>query len=202
MAGNKGHASSPASQVHRPRLKDPVALHQVQALGPNDCATINDPASVGALTQWSQLVSVDHISPVGQTGADADTLFAARKAALEINGPWAAAGYQSAGINLGIAPVPVGSAGPVTLASTVPLMIERTTPHAAQAEEFLACPETLEVVEHVVIGGEDLLATNSKETADKVIPRTSLRHRLDGTRLSVELPPVSWTMTRLQPVTG
>jgi multiple sugar transport system substrate-binding protein len=34
--------------------------------------------------------------------------------------------------------VPVGSAGPVTLASTVPLMIERTTPHPAQAEEFLA----------------------------------------------------------------
>ena len=34
---------------------------------------------------------------------------------MEINGPWAAAGYRSAGINLGIAPVPVGPAGPVTL---------------------------------------------------------------------------------------
>ena len=107
-------------------------------IGTNGCALINDPASVAALTQWSQLVSVDHISPVGQTGADADTLFAARKAAMEINGPWAADGYKSAGINLGIAPVPVGSAGPVTLASTVPLMIERTTPHPAQAEQFLA----------------------------------------------------------------
>jgi hypothetical protein len=27
-----GHACSPASQVHRPRLQDPVALHQVQPL--------------------------------------------------------------------------------------------------------------------------------------------------------------------------
>jgi multiple sugar transport system substrate-binding protein len=107
-------------------------------IGANDCAAINDPASVAALTQWSQLVSKDHISPIGQTGADADTLFAARKAAMEINGPWAAAGYKSSGINLGIAPVPVGSAGPVTLASTVPLMIERTTAHPTQAEEFLA----------------------------------------------------------------
>jgi ABC-type glycerol-3-phosphate transport system substrate-binding protein len=107
-------------------------------IGPNNCALVNDKASVAALTKWSQLVSHDHISPIGQTGADADTLFSSRKAAMEINGPWAAAGYKTAGINLGIAKVPAGSAGPVTLASTVPLMIERTTPHAAQAEQFLA----------------------------------------------------------------
>jgi ABC-type glycerol-3-phosphate transport system substrate-binding protein len=107
-------------------------------IGKNNCAVINDSASVAALTQWSQLVMQDHISPVGQTGADADTLFSSRKAAMEINGPWAADGYKSAGINLGIAEVPVGSAGPVTLGSTVPLMIEKSTPHPAQAEEFLA----------------------------------------------------------------
>jgi multiple sugar transport system substrate-binding protein len=107
-------------------------------IGANNCASINDPASVAALTQWSQLVMQDHISPIGQTGADADTLFSSQKAAMEINGPWAADGYKSAGINLGMAEVPVGSAGPVTLASTVPLMIERTTQHPAQAEEFLA----------------------------------------------------------------
>jgi len=37
----------------------------------------------------------DHISPVGQTGADADTLFSSRKAAMRSTG-WAADGYQSA----------------------------------------------------------------------------------------------------------
>jgi ABC-type glycerol-3-phosphate transport system substrate-binding protein len=104
----------------------------------NNCAAINSPASVAALSKWSRLVNDDHISPVGQAGADADTLFASKKAAMEINGPWAAAGFRKAGINLGIAAVPVGSAGPVTLASTVPLMIERTTHHAAQAQEFLS----------------------------------------------------------------
>ena len=107
-------------------------------IGPKGCALINDPASVAALTQWTQLVSRDDISPVGQTGADADTLFASKKAAMEINGPWAASGYQADGIKLGMASVPVGSAGPVTLASTVPLMIERTTKYPAQAEEFLS----------------------------------------------------------------
>jgi multiple sugar transport system substrate-binding protein len=107
-------------------------------VGADGCAKVNDPASVAALTQWSQLVIQNHISPVGQAGADADTLFSSRKAAMEINGPWAAAGYKSAGINLGMAQVPVGSAGPVTLASTVPLMIEKKTPHPAEAEQFLA----------------------------------------------------------------
>ena len=107
-------------------------------IGTNNCAAINSPASVSALTKWSGLVNDNHISPVGQSGAGADTLFSSKKAAMEINGPWAAAGFKSAGINLGIAEVPVGSAGPVTLASTVPLMIERTTKHAAEAKQFLA----------------------------------------------------------------
>jgi alpha-L-arabinofuranosidase len=82
------------------------------------------------------------------------------------------------------------------------LAVNRHEHEAANLDVRLACPEGLQVIEHVVIGGEDLLATNSKGTPDRVVPRTSTRHRLDGIRLSVELPPVSWTMTRLQPVTG
>lgn len=107
-------------------------------LGANGCATLNSAKSVDALKQWSTLVTQDHISPVGQSGADADTLFSAGKAAMEINGPWAAAGFTKAGIDLGIAQVPVGPAGPVTLGSTVPLMVERSSKHTEQAQQFLA----------------------------------------------------------------
>lgn len=107
-------------------------------VGSDNCAVINKQESVDALTKWANLVKDDHISPVGQAGADADTLFASKKAAMEINGPWAAQGFKDAGINLGIAEVPVGSAGPVTLASTVPLMIEQSGEHVAEAEQFLA----------------------------------------------------------------
>ena len=102
------------------------------------CATIASAESVAALQQWSALVTQDKISPVGQTGADADTLFSANRAAMEINGPWAAAGYRTAGVNLGIAQVPVGSAGPTTLASTVPLMVAKSGKHVAEAQQFLA----------------------------------------------------------------
>ena len=109
-----------------------------EVIDSSGCAQVASAASISALQKWSNLVTKDKISPVGQTGADADTLFSAKKAAMEINGPWAAAGFRSAGVDLGIAQVPVGSAGPVTLGSTVPLMIERQTKHAAQAQEFLA----------------------------------------------------------------
>lgn len=102
------------------------------------CAVIAQPASVQALQTWADLVTKDKVSPVGQTGADADTLFSAKKAAMEINGPWAAAGFKAAGIDLGIAAVPVGAGGPVTLASTVPLAVAKSTKHKAQALEFLA----------------------------------------------------------------
>jgi multiple sugar transport system substrate-binding protein len=102
------------------------------------CAVIDQPPSVQALQTWADLVAKEQVSPVGQTGADADTLFSAKKAAMEINGPWAAAGYKQAGINLGIAQVPVGAGGPVTLASTVPLAVERLTKHKAESLQFLS----------------------------------------------------------------
>lgn len=103
----------------------------------NGCATINSAASVSTLQTWAGLVANKHVSPIGQTGADADTLFSAKKAAMELNGPWAADGFRKAGIDVGVAPVPVGSAGPVTLASTVPLMVAKSSKHQAQALEFL-----------------------------------------------------------------
>ncbi|TCO54056.1 ABC transporter substrate-binding protein [Actinocrispum wychmicini] len=106
--------------------------------GADGCATINSSASVQALRTWADLVANDHVSPVGQTGSDADTLFSAKKAAMELNGPWAAAGFRKAGVDVGIAPVPVGSAGPVTVASTVPLMVAKNTKHQAESLEFLS----------------------------------------------------------------
>lgn len=65
----------------------------------------------------------------------------------------------------------------------------------------LGWSDPLQVVEHVVMGGQDLLATNSKDTPNRVAPRTSGQHSVDGGQLSVELPPLSWTMIRLLPVT-
>jgi alpha-N-arabinofuranosidase len=56
-----------------------------------------------------------------------------------------------------------------------------------------------EVVEHVVLGGQDLLATNSESAPRRVEPRASNLHDVEPTGLSVQLPPLSWSMIRTAP---
>ncbi|HEY8588049.1 MAG TPA: extracellular solute-binding protein, partial [Naasia sp.] len=101
------------------------------------CSVIGSPESIESLTTWSQLVA-DGVAPVGLTGAESDALFSAGEAAMQLNGPWAAAGYTDAGIDLGVAPVPTGVDGDVTLASTVPLAASAQTDHPAEVQEFMA----------------------------------------------------------------
>lgn len=103
------------------------------------CSAVQTKASQQGLETWGDLVAKDKVSPVGLTGAEADSLFSAGKAAMEINGPWAAPGYKSAGIDLGIVKVPVGVDGTsTTLGSIAPLSISAKTKYPTQAQEFLA----------------------------------------------------------------
>ncbi len=101
------------------------------------CSVLGSAANIESLTTWAGLVQ-DGVAPVGLTGAESDALFSAGQAAMQLNGPWAAPGYTSAGIDLGVAAVPVGVDGPVTLGSTVPLAVSASTEHPAEAQEFLA----------------------------------------------------------------
>ncbi|OEI67767.1 ABC transporter substrate-binding protein [Curtobacterium sp. ER1/6] len=103
------------------------------------CSAVQTSASKQGLETWGDLVAKDGVSPVGLTGAEADSLFSAGKAAMEINGPWAASGYESAGIDLGIVKVPVGVDGKSsTLGSIAPLSISAKTKYPEQAQQFLA----------------------------------------------------------------
>jgi multiple sugar transport system substrate-binding protein len=101
------------------------------------CSALDSPANIASLTTWAGIVQ-EGVAPVGLTGAESDALFSAGQAAMQLNGPWAASGYTDAGIDLGVAAVPVGVDGPVTLGSTVPLAISAATKHPAEAQEFLA----------------------------------------------------------------
>ena len=103
------------------------------------CSALSTPASQAGLTTWANLVKDDHISPVGQTGAEANSLFAAGKAAMEINGPWAAGSYSAAKVDFGVVKVPTAADGSnVTLGAIAPLAISAKTKYPAQAQEFLA----------------------------------------------------------------
>jgi multiple sugar transport system substrate-binding protein len=100
------------------------------------CSVLDSDASIEGLQSWVDLVESGAL-PVGLTGAESDSLFSAGKAAMQLNGPWAAAGYAEAGIDFGVAPVPTGVDGAVTLGSTVPLAIAAGTDHPAEAQAFL-----------------------------------------------------------------
>ena len=100
------------------------------------CSVLDSPENIAGLESWVDLVE-SGAAPVGLTGAESDSLFSAGKAAMQLNGPWAAAGYTEAGIDFGVAPVPTGVNGPVTLGSTVPLAIAAGTDHPAEAQAFL-----------------------------------------------------------------
>ncbi|MBN9606834.1 MAG: ABC transporter substrate-binding protein [Actinomycetales bacterium] len=67
--------------------------------------------TIAAFDFWNDLIQNDHISPVGLTGVDGDSLFSAGRAGMLMNGPWASAGFTDAGVNFDVAPVPAGPAG-------------------------------------------------------------------------------------------
>jgi len=99
---------------------------------------LSDPATVAAVQQWSTLIVKDGITPKNISGADADSLFQAQKAAMEVNGPWATTGYAQAKVNFGLAPVPAGPAGTITLADVIAMSINAKDSPAkiAAAETF------------------------------------------------------------------
>ncbi|GII76797.1 ABC transporter substrate-binding protein [Sphaerisporangium rufum] len=82
-------------------------------------ATLDDPATIEAAKRWTGLVTKDKISPIGQSGGDADKLFQSKKAAMEIVGPWMTTGFKDAGIDFGIAMPPAGPKAEVTLGTSV-----------------------------------------------------------------------------------
>ncbi|HEX6525169.1 MAG TPA: ABC transporter substrate-binding protein [Streptosporangiaceae bacterium] len=97
---------------------------------------LSNPASISAVTQWATLVIKHGIAPQNINGADADSLFQAQKAAMEMNGPWATTGYKTAGVNFGLAPVPAGPAKAVTLAAVVAMSLNaKDTPAQVSAAE-------------------------------------------------------------------
>ncbi len=91
---------------------------------------------------------------------------------------------------------------PETGAMTV-FAVNRHETEPGLLELKLHTDEPLRVVEHVVLGGDDLLATNSKRLPDRVGPRSSTDHTAThagtGSGLSIGLPPVSWSLLRLDP---
>ncbi len=91
---------------------------------------VDSPENVATLKFWAAAVKDHKISPTGLSGADADGLFVAGKAAMTLGGPWLAT--AAADIDWGIASLPAGPAGVKASALAVDLSI---TSQAGDAEK-------------------------------------------------------------------
>jgi multiple sugar transport system substrate-binding protein len=102
--------------------------------------TLDSPQSIQAMTQWTNLVRTDHVTPVGTSGADADKLMSAGDAAMEINGPWLTSTLDQAKIDYGVAMVPAGPVAQTTLSDSVQFSLGSRATGAKKkaAEEFFA----------------------------------------------------------------
>ena len=108
-------------------------------LNAQGCSVLDSPKTVQAVSSWANLIVKDQITQIGLAGQDADNLFSAQKAAMEINGPWAIGEYVPAKVNFGLAPVPVGAIGKlVTTGSTVPMVVNAKSKNMAAALTFFA----------------------------------------------------------------
>src|SRR6185312_3451760 len=88
---------------------------------------------------------------------------------------------------------------PETGALTV-FAVNRNEQDSGRLDLKLVTSEDLRVVEHLVMGGVELMATNSQSAPNRVTPRESTQHELAEGKLSVVLPPVSWSVLRLDAV--
>lgn len=100
-------------------------------------SALSDPKTVAALKTWTDLVKNDKVSPTGLSGAEADKLFQSQKAAMEVSGPWLTNGFTDAKLNFDVAPLPAGPAGPVTLADSVIMMVNKSTKNPDAALQFV-----------------------------------------------------------------
>ncbi len=77
------------------------------------------------------------VSPLGLTGQESDNVFAAGKASMEWNGPWAINGFTNAGIDLGIALLPAGPAGRVTWGGDTAMVMNKDSKVKDAAWSFM-----------------------------------------------------------------
>ncbi|MFN8490180.1 MAG: ABC transporter substrate-binding protein [Caldilineaceae bacterium] len=98
---------------------------------------LDDPKTIAAIKEWTDLIKDKHILALGLSGVEADNLFQTGKAAMEIVGPWVSTGFKDAGINFDICQIPAGPAGRFTQGNGVYMTINKNSKHKEAAYELL-----------------------------------------------------------------
>lgn len=103
-------------------------------------AVIDSPENADTLAFWYDAIVTNQISPTGVDGIEADSVFSSGRAAMTFGGPWMTFIAGDAGIDYGIAPIPVGPEAQAASAIGLTLSVTEQGDEAkiAAAQEFLA----------------------------------------------------------------
>lgn len=104
-------------------------------------SVLNSAENANTMTFFSELIKDYQVSPAVAAGADIDTLFQTEKCAMYMCGPWAVAGFEAAGLNFDVAPVPEGPGGAATLGDSVVLCMTangESNGNRAEVYEFMS----------------------------------------------------------------
>lgn len=88
---------------------------------------LDDPKTIEAVQNFSDLIINDKILALGLSGVEADSLFQTQKAAMTISGPWVSTGFTDAGLNFQICQIPEGPAGRFTQGSGSYFVMNKNT---------------------------------------------------------------------------
>ncbi|WP_447009824.1 ABC transporter substrate-binding protein [Saccharothrix hoggarensis] len=103
-------------------------------------SALTRPESVSAVRTWVDLIREEHVSPIGLSGLEAEAAFSRGEAAMVITGPWAISGFQEAGVDFDVAPVPAGPVTQATFGATTSLALNASLSPAEKeaAHAFLS----------------------------------------------------------------
>lgn len=100
---------------------------------------LDNAAGVRALSFLGSLVTRDHLMPTDINTNNMVQLFSRGKAAMIIDGPWDVTGYQKAGIDLGVAPLPKlgGNRSMVPFSGVYTAFVSAMSKHQAQSWQLI-----------------------------------------------------------------
>lgn len=101
-------------------------------------AVFNSEQNVETITRWAENIRDKEFGPEVLTGGEIDKLFESQKLGMYFCGPWATGGFESAGIDFGVAQAPAGPAEQITQANGVGMYMTSSSKQKEAVYDFFS----------------------------------------------------------------
>ena len=99
-------------------------------------ATIDSKAAVTAFATWGSANAKYKISPPNLTGAQGDSLFSTKRAAMDFSGPWVISGFEAAKVPFDVMAFPGAGGQPIALGTGGTMVLSSKCTELGAAHDF------------------------------------------------------------------